>query len=231
MITLSLHHPFADFPERHKTLPLGSLEGTSFGNYLHTMHFFDAALDDFTAALARSGLLDRSVVVVFGDHDAGFARSEEVAAAIRVGGDDISWTLADRVPWFVRLPVGASAPDARGERTMPAGQTDFAPTVLGLLGIDAASLPYVGRNLLGAPDDAPVVRPYGDWLDSHHLFASRGAERVCYSLAHRSAVERDECRSGDLAAQRTRDVSRRVVVEDLQERLRRSLGDRAAAVR
>ena len=231
MITLSLHHPFADFPAQHKTLPLGPLEGTSFGNYLHTMRFFDGALDDFTAALARDGLLDQSVVVVFGDHDAGFARTDEVAAAMRVGGDDVSWTLNDRVPWFVRLPTRATAPDLRGERTMPAGQTDFAPTILGLLGIDAGSLPYVGRNLLGAPDDAPVVRPYGDWLDSHHLFASRGAERVCYSLTRRSIADLDECRNGDLAARRTRDVSRRVVVEDLQERLRQSLGGRAAAAR
>jgi len=135
------------------------------------------------------------------------------------------------VPWFVRLPTRATAPDLRGERTMPAGQTDFAPTILGLLGIDAGSLPYVGRNLLGAPDDAPVVRPYGDWLDSHHLFASRGAERVCYSLTRRSIADLDECRNGDLAARRTRDVSRRVVVEDLQERLRQSLGGRAAAAR
>ena len=103
--------------------------------------------------------------------------------------------------------------------------------VFGLLGIDAGSLPYVGRNLLGAPDDAPVVRPYGDWLDSHHLFASRGAERVCYSLTRRSIADLDECRNGDLAARRTRDVSRRVVVEDLQERLRQSLGGRAAAAR
>jgi len=231
MITLSLHHPFADFPAEHKTLALGQLEGTSFGNYLHTMHFFDAALDDFIAALSRDGLLDRSVVVVFGDHDAGFARTEEVAAAMHVDSDEVSWTLNDRVPWFIRLPTRAAAPDVRGERTMPAGQTDFAPTILGLLGIDAASLPYVGRNLLGAPGGAPIVRPYGDWLDAHHLFASRGAERVCYSLAHRFITSIDECRSGDLAARRTLDVSRRVVVADLQEQLRQSLAGRAAALR
>src|SRR5439155_1426889 len=41
LITLSLHHPFEDFPTRHKVLKLGGLEGTSFGNYLHTMRFFD----------------------------------------------------------------------------------------------------------------------------------------------------------------------------------------------
>ena len=41
LITLSLHHPFESFPDAHKVLKLGALEGTSFGNYLHTMRFFD----------------------------------------------------------------------------------------------------------------------------------------------------------------------------------------------
>ena len=40
LITLSLHHPFESFPDQHKTLTLGALEGTSFGNYLHTMRLF-----------------------------------------------------------------------------------------------------------------------------------------------------------------------------------------------
>src|SRR3989442_1445360 len=81
LITLSLHHPFDDFPDAHKELALGSLERTPFGNYLHTMHFFDGALDAFLSSLARLGLLDRTMIAVFGDHDAGFARDPALAAA------------------------------------------------------------------------------------------------------------------------------------------------------
>ena len=80
LITLSLHHPFESFPDAHKVLKLGALEGTSFGNYLHTMRFFDQALEDFRTALARDGLLDDSVIVVFGDHDAGFAQGRVAGA-------------------------------------------------------------------------------------------------------------------------------------------------------
>src|SRR5439155_20035646 len=102
LITLSLHHPFESFPAAHKALKLGALEGTSFGNYLHTMRFFDQALEEFRAALARDSLLDQSLVVVFGDHDAGFSRDAALARTIGLGPDDEAWMLNDRVPLVIR---------------------------------------------------------------------------------------------------------------------------------
>ncbi len=181
LITLSLHHPFADFPARHKSLQLGALEGTSFGNYLHTMHFFDAALEGFKTSLAERGLLDTSVIVVFGDHDAGFVRDAAVSRAIGIRPDAISWTLADRIPLFIRVPHTDSRPDIRGRRSMPAGQTDLAPTLLGLLGVDATRLAYVGRDLLGSPG-GPVLRPYGEWVNPSYLFATPATAPVCHDL-------------------------------------------------
>ncbi|HJZ71979.1 MAG TPA: LTA synthase family protein [Vicinamibacterales bacterium] len=238
MITLSLHHPFTSFPESHETLKLGALEHTSFGNYLHAMRFFDQALEQFRAALARDGLLDDSVLMVFGDHDAGFTRDPAIARAIGIGADDVAWTLNDRIPLFIRVPPvdsGAEAPPVNrsvegveaaagrspsGIRTMAAGQTDIAPTLLSLFGIDASPLPLVGRNLLGVPGDGPVPRPYGDWLDARHLLVARGAAAVCYDLAARAVAPADACRASDAQARRAREISRLVILEDLQERLR-----------
>jgi phosphoglycerol transferase MdoB-like AlkP superfamily enzyme len=224
MITLSLHHPFEDFPAGHKVLKLGAMEGTSFGNYLHTMRFFDQALDEFVAALARDGLLDSSVLVVFGDHDAGFARSPELAKRIGIADDDVAWTLNDRIPLFVRVPASSrGAADLSGVRTGPAGQVDLAPTMLALLGIDAAPLPYLGRNLLGPTDDAAVVRPYGDWLDAQHLFLAHGPASICYDVTRRRPASLSDCSAADAVSRRARDLSRLVVVDDLQERLRARL--------
>jgi phosphoglycerol transferase MdoB-like AlkP superfamily enzyme len=226
LITLSLHHPFDAFPDSHKTLKLGALEGSSFGNYLHAMHFFDQALADFRAALDRDGLLERSVVVVFGDHDAGFARDTQLARTIGIGPDAAAWTMNDRVPLFIH--VGGRGAQAElpltGDRAEPAGQTDFAPTILSLLGVDATALPYVGRNLLGPPADAPVPRPYGEWLDARHLFLARGPASTCVDLVRLAAAPAADCRAADAEARRERDVSRLVVLEDLQQRLRDALG-------
>ena len=213
LITLSLLHPYDGFPDRHKVLKLGALDRTSFGNYLHTMRFVDQALEDFRAALARTGLLDDTVLAVFGDHDAGFPRGP--------ADDEASWMLRDRVPFFVRVPGGAVGA-LHGNRPLAAGQTDFAPTLLALLGIDPAPLPYAGRNLLGQPGDPPVVRPYGDWLDDEHLWISHTADhaRACYDVAHGAFTEVGACSQALTAARKARDVSRLVVADDLQQRLR-----------
>ena len=239
LITLSLHHPYDGFPANHRVLKLGALENTPFGNYLHTMRFFDQALEDFKTALARGGLLDDTVLVVFGDHDAGFPRDRVHAKDIGIGADEMSWALTDRVPLFIRVPPPSSAPPSTsfgpsagsgpsrassrdgeaglsGTRNLPAGQTDFAPTLLALLGIDAAPLPYVGRNLLGGVD-VPVVRPYGDWLDTHHLFLAHGAHVSCYDLHRRAEVGTGDCGDADRSARRARQISRLVVAEDLQQ--------------
>jgi phosphoglycerol transferase MdoB-like AlkP superfamily enzyme len=221
LVTLSLHHPFDSFPDRHKVLSLGALEHTSFGNYLHAMRFVDSALAEFQASLQRAGLLDDSVLVVFGDHDAGFGRDKTLSAAIGIDADEWAWALNDRIPLFIRVPHAGTA--LMGERSMAAGQTDLAPTLLALLGIDPARLPYMGRNLLGQPGDSPVVRPYGDWIDQRHLGLNRGGSgrgAVCYSLATHTVSDESECVAADQATIRTREIARRVVTGGLQQRLR-----------
>ncbi len=222
LITLSLHHPFDGFPEAHKVLRLGALERTPFGNYLHTMRFFDTALDDFQAALARAGLLDDTMLVVFGDHDAGFAHSDVIAGTVGIDSDVASWELNDRVPFLIKWPRSTS-PQVTGRLPIAAGQSDFAPTLLALLGIDPARLPYVARNLLGQATDVPIVRPYGDWLDRTHVFISRSrAEHgdECYETTEASRVDPEQCAAANARALRTRDVARLVVTEQLREALR-----------
>jgi phosphoglycerol transferase MdoB-like AlkP superfamily enzyme len=226
LITLSLHHPYSDFPEQHKELDVRPWDRRPFGNYLHAMHFFDRAFGEFVAALEKQGLLRDSVLVVIGDHDAGIERDDRLLREIGVLPYLLGFWLFDEVPFVIGLPVYAGA---HGESTIRAGQTDVAPTLLGLLGIDAARYPYIGRNLLGNPGNGPVVRPYGNWVDETRFFAVRTSDREaerCFDVPAHREIDIEACAAGRAAALQQIEMSRRVVRYDLHEDL---LGDRASA--
>ena len=46
----------------------GEFEGTLLGKYLQTVHYFDTVFGEFLTRLEADGLLDQSVLVVYGDH-------------------------------------------------------------------------------------------------------------------------------------------------------------------
>jgi phosphoglycerol transferase MdoB-like AlkP superfamily enzyme len=223
LLTLSLHHPFAGFPAHLKRLDVGDWEGTPFGNYLHTMHHFDEALAGFLGDLDRFGLADDTVIVLWGDHDAGFEWREEIAIAMGTTPDAAGWYVSQRVPLVIHAP-GARAPTRASE--IPAGHVDVAPTVLGLLGVDAAALPFLGRNLLGEPGLGPVVGEYRCWRDGTYVYLRGGPELEdgqCIDLSSMTEVATSACAASFEEASRQVEISRLVLEHDLQQRVGRSL--------
>jgi lipoteichoic acid synthase len=152
--TLSSHAPF-DFPEIPKALPLGVLADTSEGAFLDALHYADAALGRFVDELRAGGLLDRTLLVVYGDHDGIYNRPKNVAELIgSVPQDPAAWMdLERRVPLLLRFPGGAHA----GTHTAPGGQLDLAPTLLRLLGVENPPAAFLGRDLLAAPGTPRTV--------------------------------------------------------------------------
>ncbi len=219
-ITLSLHHPFEEFPSELKELKLGEWEDTSLGNYLHSMHYFDRAITEFVRALADQGVLSHTTLVVFGDHNAGFKWTDDMAHLLGFPNRRLEESLNDSVPVFIRVP-GQNPP--KGEIKTLAGQTDLAPTLLALLGIDPAPLPYMGRNILGNPEPGPLARPYGDWISNEYLLMAAGARskrhQACYDIGEMDRVDVQRCAADDEAVRRQREVSSLVIRYDLQQRL------------
>lgn len=231
LLTLSLHHPFAGFPDHLKELELGELEGSPLGDYLHTMRFFDRAFEELWIELESSGLADRTVVVLWGDHDAGLEWTARLAAMARRRHDDAGWYLSQRVPLVVRAPGSAGL---RGEMAVPAGHQDVAPTALALLGVDPAPWPFIGRNLLGSPGSGPVVGEYRCWHDDKHLFL-QGDGRLeggrCLRLPELTPADPGACTDGFRQALEQVEASRRVLEHDLQQDIRDRLRDRLGVSR
>jgi phosphoglycerol transferase MdoB-like AlkP superfamily enzyme len=223
LLTLSLHHPFEGFPKNLEVLDVGRWAGTPFGNFLHTMHFFDTSLASFMEELERSGLAGSTVVAVWGDHDAGFPWRPEIASAMGASHDPEGWYLSQEVPLFIRVP---GAQELHGERKIVAGHVDVAPTLLALLGVDPAPYAFVGRNLLGVPGDPPVVGEYGCWRDDHLLFLQGDGslgDGACIDLATTMRVPAESCAEGFSAARTEVEVSEAVLEHDLQGRIQEEL--------
>jgi phosphoglycerol transferase MdoB-like AlkP superfamily enzyme len=223
LLTLSLHHPFEGFPPHFKELDVGAWTDTPYGNYLHTMRFFDSALAAFVGGLERWGLAESTVIAVWGDHDAGFAWRPEIASAMGASHDAAGWYLSQEVPLLIKVP-GADWP--RREMSVAAGHADVAPTLLALLGIDPAPYAFVGRNLLADHGDRPVIGEYGCWRDSTHLFLQGDGsleDGTCIDLASMTPVAAADCYEGHVEAKRIELISSLVLEHDLQNAIHQEL--------
>lgn len=127
------HHPYAS------NAP-GPFDGDDdFARYLNAIHEGDDALGRLISGLAGRGLLDRTLVVVFGDHGEAFGEHPgNFAHTLFIHEENV------RVPYVIAAP-GAMAGPIRVSRT--ASIIDTAPTILDLLGLPAEA-GHQGRSLL-----------------------------------------------------------------------------------
>ena len=223
LLTLSLHHPFEGFPDQFKELDLGDLDGRPMGNYLHTMRFFDKAFETLISELESTGLADRTVVVVWGDHDAGFEWTPEFAALTNHSPDPVGWYQSQRVPLLIKVPGAAGL---SGEMEVTAGHQDVTPTVLALLGVNPEPYAFVGRNLLGDPGERPVVGEYHCWRDAQHIFLQgqgRLEDGQCFRLPELTLVDTAACAEGFADAMAQTEASQLVLEHDLQAEIHRRL--------
>ena len=82
LITLTNHTPWSDVDkyselEFTKTVNIDGedvtrdyIENTTMGDYLKTVNYMDSAFGEFMSALDQEGLLENTIVVIYGDHDA-----------------------------------------------------------------------------------------------------------------------------------------------------------------
>jgi lipoteichoic acid synthase len=166
LVTLSTHFPY-DLPDSLRTPNLAVPEGTLLGSYLQSVHQLDKAIGELVAGLTANGLLDRSILAVFGDHWA-FDDQDELGRFLsryagypprRPGFDPTYWRAAKRLPFLIHLPNDAQA----GPREGSAGHLDIAPTLLSLLGITEPRMVTLGRDLT-VPGNSLVVFRNGGFV-------------------------------------------------------------------
>jgi len=130
------HHPYLAHPETDRPKALNSRD-----KYDDEVHFMDSYIGKMLAALERTGLREKTLIVVAGDHGEAFGEHREFGHGIFCYEESL------RVPLILYAPALL---DAR-EIEAPVNLIDIMPTVLSLLGWDTPEQ-VQGRNLL------PMIR-------------------------------------------------------------------------
>ena len=132
IITLTSHMPF-NAAEVIGQLQLPNDDITS--RYLQTVNYTDKCFGEFYDELSEKGILDNTVLVVYGDHE-----------GIHKYYDTTLPNNNLKIPFIIHIPgIEGQVIDITG------GQVDMMPTVAYLLGIERGEYAtgVMGRNLLG----------------------------------------------------------------------------------
>lgn len=191
LVTVTTHHPYP-LPREYRTLNIAELEGTLLGSYLQSVHYVDTALGELLERLERNGLLDRSVLALYGDHKAHVADPTFVAPLAKLQGrpsrtahfDDRLWQFENRLPLIIHLPGDAAA----GVRSVSGGHLDIAPTLLNLLGISDHQMVGLGRDLT-CGEHAFVVFRDGSFVKGDTLCVTVNASRTTSQCRNMKTAE------------------------------------------
>jgi len=225
VVTLSLHHPFEHFPPELMQLDLRSIENKNLANYIHGMNYFDRSFRAFVAELERTGLLQNTVVALYGDHDPRFGYDRELLAlaGFQRGSPGV-FNVIDRIPFFVLLPPTAEPNDLDGIHEVDAvgGHVDVAPTLLHFLGVPRPAS-FVGTAMISGKGPDYAARPDGSALTRERVFVARDIhlpkDGSCYSLPDLKRAGMTECRTIARAAASELEMSHRATDLDMQEQL------------
>jgi lipoteichoic acid synthase len=223
LVTITSHNPF-DFPELPDSgLDFGAFADTRVAQYLNSVHFTDRALGVFVDRLRETGLLDRSVLVFYGDHQGVAPDSSNVGEYLGLPDDPVAtYQIERRVAAAIRLPHGAAA----GRYEVAGGQIDLAPTVARLVGVPVESTAFLGRDLL-AGGRGLVIFPNGSVAtDSLLALSADGGHgnSGCYTLPDGAWVKGDRCAPLFELAERELTASWDMLEADLVDRVARLLG-------
>jgi phosphoglycerol transferase MdoB-like AlkP superfamily enzyme len=222
LITLSLHHPYDDFPTALREIDLGELEGTDVGNYLHAMRHFDTSLAAFFQHLRDAELAQRTMVVIYGDHVTGMKVTPAIVELAGLPSRTPSTAmLLHRVPVIIWRP---GEPRLAGRRDRIGGQIDIAPTILHLLDVPTPD------SFVGLPLTEPVnwaALPDGSAVTDDRVFIADGedipAGGACFDHPRGSLRPRDDCREIEARASEELAASRALLNHDLFDELGRGM--------
>ena len=162
------------------------LEGTVLGNYIKSVHYADEALGQLIDDMDSKGLLDNTVVVIYGDHDAKIKKSEyerfynydyktdSVLTPDSPGYiemDDIDYEINRKVPLIIWTKDMDD--NYKTEVTEVMGMYDVLPTLGNMLNI--SSNYSLGSDIFSTENNV-VIFPDAIWITNDIYYNSQTNE-------------------------------------------------------
>ena len=200
------------------------MEGTKLGNYFKSYHYADEALGEFIDELDEAGLLENTVLVLYGDHDGRLPKADyNRLYNYDKENDDI---LSDEDPNYIKFDsyqyeLGRKVPfliwtkDMAGtklnqEITNVMGMYDVMPTLGNMFGF--YNKYQLGHDIFNIKENNIVVFPNGNWVTNKVYYNS---QKEAYLSLSDEAISEEEIKKNNEYANKLLDVSDNIIVFDL----------------
>lgn len=209
LIMLSNHTPFSDLAlmEDYKTtidvtidnqtVTRDYLNNTTMGNYLRSVHYADSAIGEFIDNLDKEGLLENTVLVIYGDHDARLDfedfnllyNYDPITDTIKTENDEgyipytkYNYELDRKVPFI----IWTKDQNYNLNVNTPMGMIDVLPTLGNMIGIHSDY--QLGKDIMNLKGDDNIVTFIdGSFLTSKVYYNSPKGE--IYSINNEPITE------------------------------------------
>ncbi len=248
LIMLSNHTPFIDSAamtdyevdmKEEVTLEDGTvttvshpyMEGTKLGQYLKSVHYADQALGEFINMLESEGLLENTVLVLYGDHDARLDINDyvrlynydpETNSILNpddpdyINFDEYQYELNRKVPFM----IWSSETKEKLHKTVSdvMGMYDVMPTLGNMLGV--YNKYALGHDVFQIGSNNIVVFPNGNWVTNSIYYNAQKGEYL--SLAE-TAISADYIEKNNEYADEILNTSNSLITFDLIQKTQEGL--------
>lgn len=239
IITLSNHTPFADLDKYGEDITLtytttttneegeeievtyDYLEGTKLGNYIKSAHYADMALGEFIDSLYANDIMDDTIFVMYGDHDAKLSRSEfnryynynfetgEVKEETDPTYIDYDW-YANELNRKTPLIIWSKDNQLKTEVEYPMGMIDVLPTISNMLGIKNEFA--LGHDIFETKWNNIVPFPNGNFLTKNVYY---NASKEEYKPLTNEPIDETYIEECKLYTENIIEISNDIIVYDL----------------
>lgn len=200
------------------------MEGTKLGNYFKSLHYADEALGDLIQGMDEKGLLENTVVVIYGDHDARLSRRDynrlynydkETDDILEEENenykeyDSYQYELGRKVPFIIwtKNSVGTKI-NQKNENVM--GMYDIVPTLGNMFGF--YNRYALGHDIFEIKENNIVVFPNGNWVNNKLYY---NAQKASYYPLSEEEITEEEITNHTEYTNQLLDVSNDIIVFDL----------------